>query len=356
MSDSIFRISFCVENCPSNYLTKCEVCKIDFPKGEIRIVHPRNMRRSFYWHLNCYLPNVPQFIRESDISNSLKEESKPIFNEWLKTLNSKYFPLDDTPISSVVPSKALPSITLTRRRSLIEIFKFLPISGLISEVNLVCKEFYQISWDSELWQYLIFRDFQKNEELFDSKSKYIKLFNSLCIECKTTPSAETFYRCPYLKKNICKICLKKSKFTVMNRTDILRNYEIDAKFLNLVYGTSGDGKKVAYRYKIEEEIYKFREKNKNSVLGICQILGDDHYFVDKVKSINIKTMDNIFEGDFGSYPFRCHRSSFQDIVDWKFLEKIQKYIKTGKGKVTEAQVIKRVKKKFDAQKSQPLDS
>ena len=350
MSHRIFTVSFWVENCPSKGITKCEICAIHFPKGEIRIVHRRNMRRNLHYHLNCYSPKVPQYIKSSDICNCLKPESIPIFDEWLKNWNSKFFALDNIPIISVIPQKSLHAISLSRKRTLIEVFKFLPISIVTSALPFVSKEFYQVCWDSELWQTFLLRDFKVSEVSSESKKKYIELYNNVCIECKIIPSESMFYRCPLLKKNICKICLNTEKFRLMNRSDILKFFGVDSKLLNINYGTSMHGKKLAYAFKVKNEVYKLRENHKGKILEMSQVFGDDHEFLQLIKNIDVTNLDHKqHEHKFaGRY---IYQEQFDESIKWSFFIDIQFFIRTGKGRITKDKLIKEVNKKFKIEDS-----
>ena len=340
MSHQTFRIEFNAEHCPSYHACRCRKCEIYFDFREIRIFVKS---RAAYYHLYCYSNERPQYIRKSDLNIFLDSQSMQIIDYWLNAWNANFFPLDRTPIT-FIPQKNLPTFSVTRKRVLIEIFKFLPVSCVTSALSLVCKQFYEVCWDKELWQFFLLRDFNINLRP-ESKTKYIELFSTICIECKTDPSEETYYRCPFLKKTICKNCLITEKFVLMSRSNILKAFGIDPKVLNLEFVRSMTNVLVTYLFKAKNEVYKMREYYKERILKMSQVFGDDHEFVQLIKNINVTKLDSmqIFPLNISS---NIYSECFDKSINWKLYIDIQKAIRIGKIKFTKERLKRKVKKRY----------
>ena len=260
----------------------------------------------------------------------------------------KIFPFRQNPSHFQFPKKSLPTIPHTRKRTLIEIFKYLPILDTNSSLPLVCKEFYEICWDNELWHSYLSRDFNIICPYTESKSNYIKQYNNLCISCKTFPSEITFHRCPYLKKTICKNCLRKEEFELMHQADIKISFGVNLKSLKLNYATSTVGSKLSYVFKILREVYKYREKQKEKILQMSQIFGDDHQFVNLIKNIDVKKLDSKKMS-----PYKIKRMIYKEFLDesikWKFYQDVQKFIRTGNLKILKERLVNSVNKRFKSE-------
>lgn len=289
---SMYRIKFDVEKTPSS-VTVCIICSKGLRKGETRLTVRRYMNQAQYFHLNCCHLKFKQYIVKSDLNISLKGEDLIFFYDWLNNWNKIFYPLDYTPISIKIPSQSLNLVSSPKKRLFIEIFKFLPVRDILSSILLVNREFYQVSWSKELWQSLLIRDFNHKTIVENPKEIYSEKFSLVCRECFKLTIQSNFYRCPLLKKTFCNNCIKLPKYLILNKTDIKKIFNIDARKLRLEYFTCDEYQKVTYIFMVRDALEKFRFEQKQKVLKMIQILGEDHPAFKDVNGINIYDLDTV---------------------------------------------------------------
>lgn len=342
MQKSIYRIRFEVGNSPSN-ITTCTVCSKNLPKGEIRITIRRYMKQSEYFHLACYSCKFNQYISKKDLSILLKGEDLGIFNTWLDNWNKNYYPLDFSPIHYKIPGQSLSAIPTPNKRLYTEILKFLQVKDILTSITLINKEFYQVVWSKELWQSLLLRDFNYAEIVEDPKLKYSEKQSLACIECCKICSDSNFNRCPLLKKTLCKLCLRLPKYCILNLSDIKNIYYIDPEKLKLNFSTCDGYQKVTYTFLVKSAIEKFRSEQKEKVLKMMQILGDDHPAVKCIKEIDVNDMDTVSIGrNWKRMP--TYVSKPNNHIKWEFYNKIFEYIRKGVGSLNEKKILTEVMK------------
>ncbi|OMJ66198.1 hypothetical protein SteCoe_37055 [Stentor coeruleus] len=294
--------SFIIEDSPTG-LTYCFVCGVKLEKFEMRVHIKKKMRKSEFYHLKCFKPRLPQYIREKDITiNKLEDGHKKIFQEWINDWNSKYFPLDSQPtsnnaISTLMHDKSLSTTATRRRRILIEVFKFLDIYDLSKSLALVNKEYYHATWEPELWRCLIVRDFNEEASIDNNlRHKYFELFKTCCIECKKIPNRCNYYMCPLIKRILCLNCKNLDKYKLIGKTEIKTLYKICPKVLNIKFGISRKLVSVVYYGLFLELLKNFRQKNKKTVLDkLYEELDDNCKLVRDIKEIDTANMDKAFE-------------------------------------------------------------
>jgi hypothetical protein len=82
---------------------------------------------------------------------------------------------------------------LNKNRVLLCVFEFLSVEELIA-VALVNKKWYDVTWQSELWQVLIERDFKVEVQVTDRRTEYIKFYKTVCMNCYRQATDQDF--CP----------------------------------------------------------------------------------------------------------------------------------------------------------------
>ncbi|OMJ66197.1 hypothetical protein SteCoe_37054 [Stentor coeruleus] len=284
--------SFIVEDSPTNFVS-CTICKVQIQKQEMRVRIVRYTKLE-YFHLNCYTPSLPQYIREKDLCVSkLGEENKKTLKVWLDNWNKKYFPLDSQPssdnaISSILHNKSLLTNATRRRRILIEVFRFFDIYDLSKSLALVNKEYYNASWEPELWRFFLVRDFNiVVSSDMNFRHKYLEVYVKCCFECKKIPQENDYYISPLIKRVLCLNCKELPKFKLIFKSDIKRIFKVNANLLDLKFGKGLGGSSVVYQWILIKALRNFREKNKQFVLSkLYEELDDNCKIVRDVKDIN----------------------------------------------------------------------
>ena len=341
----MYRIKFDVENTPSN-VTVCLICSKGLEKGEIRLTIRRFMKQSEYFHLSCCGSRFKQYIVKRDLNISLKGEDLIFFYDWLNNWNKNYYPLDYTPINIKIPSQSLNLVTVSKKRLFIEIFKFLNVRDILCSILYVNKEFYQVSWSKELWQSLLIRDFKYKKIVENPKEKYSERFSLVCRECFKLTSQSNFYRCPLLKKTFCNNCIELPKYSILNKTDIKKIFDIDAGKLNLEYFKCDECQKVTYIFMVKKALEKYRIEQKQKVLGMIQLLGNDHPAFRDVHAINIYEMDALAATkNWKGFPI--HVSKLGKDCKLKWYKKIYEFIRRGIGSFdSENKIVSKIIEEF----------
>ncbi|OMJ69623.1 hypothetical protein SteCoe_32602 [Stentor coeruleus] len=316
----------------------CKVCLTHISNKTIGVglgVYPKH-----FTHLECFKPQVKKYIRNCDIYTSLKyDSSKSIFNEWLENWNSNFIPLDK-PIEYNKNAKNLYCIKTIKtqppkkRRVFIEIFKYFDIYDLLKNLSQVCKGFYHTAWESELWWFLITRDFKIipniNENL---RHYYLKLFTSACLECQKILKSNDFSRCPLIKRVLCFKCKTFPKYSFITKQEIKDFYGFDPKILKIHFELSCiRHSQIVYLSTFLNELYKFREKNKRDLLEKLYVGHNEHCEIVKfVEGIDIGKMD---KGIVRKYGFKIIEISWSERLENKDYFKVFKYVRTGKSKIS----------------------
>lgn len=338
--------SFIVEESPT-YLVNCPTCGGNLQKSEMRVRIARNTKIE-YFHLNCFTPTLPQYIREKDLTFfKLGVENKKKFKLWLDNWNKKYFPLDSQPSSSnaintILHSKSLSTNATRRRRILIEVFRFFDIYDLSKSLALVNKEYYNATWEPELWRFFLVRDF--NVIALPDKNyrhRYLEMYVKCCFECKAIPEEKSYYVSPLFKRVLCAQCKALPKFKLIFKSDIKRLLKVDSSLLNLKFGKGLGGSSVVYQGVLIQSVKSFREKNKEFVLNtLYEELDDNCKLVRDIKNTNATNFDQIFNELTDYHIFLDPNNRDKDY------KKLLNFIKNGTTKVNFMKIFQRHKGKI----------
>ncbi|CAG9329429.1 unnamed protein product [Blepharisma stoltei] len=261
----MFRIEFEAQYCKSS-LTRCRVCQQNIKKHDIRIFI-YHMSGNEYYHLNCYRPKVMQYICEKDIRMNLGGDGLQRFKEWLEEWNSKYPPIDKPYHSPPNMLKQVESKPSKYKRAWIEVFRFMSPAEVASKLSFVCKEFYHITWDEELWHFYYTNEFPVPEiEVDNWKNSYIAMALKACIGCHKLMEEDNFFRCPLLKKPLCMNCSNTKKFRVLSKSQIKAHYQINPNLLNVQFYLGKWSTLSCYNFMIKKAVVEYRQQNKQILL------------------------------------------------------------------------------------------
>ena len=85
----------------------------------------------------------------------------------------------------------------------------------------------------------------------------MQCYYSYCIECNNLPNEKNFNKCPLLKKTLCKKCLELDKYTLLNKSQILKIYRINAELVKVGWWT--------YRFLFEDKSCSLKKVRVNLV-------------------------------------------------------------------------------------------
>ena len=91
----------------------------------------------------------------------MNRETKQIFKKKISEWNLK-FPPTNKPIFAITPeflTKCIVTAASPKRRAYFEILKFFPAKFIVNSLAKHNKEFYNISWDEEMWHSMIYLRF-----------------------------------------------------------------------------------------------------------------------------------------------------------------------------------------------------
>ncbi|CAG9335756.1 unnamed protein product [Blepharisma stoltei] len=317
----MFRVNFTAK-LSRTIKTRCWVCREGIKKNDINI-HIYHMNGSENYHLDCYTPKVKQYICESDISVYLKDEDAKKFYAWLEKWNQNYAPIDKpyhAPLNLIKQVESTPS---KYRRAWIEVFRFISPWEVSRTLTLVCREFYHITWDEELWHFYYVKEFNDPEEQCSKwKDKYISMAFQGCIGCHKILTDQNFYRCPMLKKPLCWNCREKThKFRLLNKSDIKLKYGVNANLLNLKFHEGSWNTKKSYTFMVKKALDEYHNLNKQKLLKKFEKDPDYNELKEIADSINIRKIHKEILPDekFIANPF------------YHCFDKILKYIRNKEG-------------------------
>eukprot|EP01016_Furgasonia_blochmanni_P035747 TRINITY_DN3991_c0_g2_i1.p1 TRINITY_DN3991_c0_g2~~TRINITY_DN3991_c0_g2_i1.p1 ORF type:complete len:347 (+),score=34.90 TRINITY_DN3991_c0_g2_i1:67-1107(+) len=310
---------------------QCASCLKKISKGDLAFKHlGSNSREKKSHHLECFKPFFKTTIdKNRDIDYGiLNKENYKRFMIWLKKWNSENFlynhpehSLSDFHFQQNVRfnSPVLMTESLKRLNQIVHCLKYLPLSDILYNVALTCKNFYNQTHNQHLWRELVFRDYDvKTIELFTMKdpgdpviasrirfietdtgnwttnwrSIYIYLARTTCLECKRFKLDSRI--CPIYRKPLCKKCrITHVKYELLPLTQVKKEYgsriarrleESDARFAE-----SDKGVRLYYRESAErakQECQLLQSPNSIAILFI--------FVVDKRQKIRLKTLSFMY--------------------------------------------------------------
>jgi hypothetical protein len=254
----------------SRSLTVCEVCRAIIEKQSMRIIIPA-YHVKHYFHFGCYKPKRQLFIERWSIDNKLsKPEHRDKFNAWLEAWNAN-FSSSFTPVQLDLKftTKAVGSKQSNIHRVWIESLRFLGGIEMVTVIPLVCKEFYHISWQNELWKHYVLQEFGLEVEGSQARGIYINNYANQCISCHTLPNSNNYYRCPLINRVLCRSCQYSSdeKYWMIPKATVKRMCNVSPQVLDLKFVEGSSNTKVTYMFLVQAAIAKFASRNKELLLA-----------------------------------------------------------------------------------------
>lgn len=237
-------------------------------------------------HLKCFEPLYPTFIRLEDINTSLlpKENEKRV-HSWLQVWNSKHiFPVSTTlEACKIMPSFLHQSTPYTRKisRPLVLIFTYLDIKEILTNVALVSKYFYSLTFSDLLWKEICFlyfkpdqinmvldklyREYRPQCEDWKWKEIFFLLLKNCCVECRSLGLIGERI-CPILKRPLCASCRRKEKYNLVTLSD-LKRYQ----GMYLTHVMENYAPKFAKNHRDDKVFYKYYVDHYKKILKTKQV-------------------------------------------------------------------------------------
>mmetsp|Transcript_6149 Transcript_6149/g.10758 ORF Transcript_6149/g.10758 Transcript_6149/m.10758 type:complete len:350 (+) Transcript_6149:202-1251(+) len=306
--------TFFTVDAPIRTATSCDVCDEYIEKGGMRIIVPAYSTRH-YFHFECYKPKLDSFIEQKDIKVKLKlPEHLDKFNAWLIAWNAKkHSSFSPIPITQKFVTKVVGTEHSKRHRAWIETLSFLTGTEMVKVVPLVCKEFYHISWQGELWRSYCIQEFDLTPDSADARMAYISNCLNRCLGCRKVPSPALYYRCPMLKRVLCKQCTTShgegKKFSLINKSQIESVYSVNLKLLDLEFADGPFNQKFTYVFKLKQALVKFYARNRELLVQELTTIKGTEALVAEIAELSPKKL-------------MCMKTEYQFIPIQKFLPRI----------------------------------
>lgn len=299
--------------------------------SEIQIRLSQKNSKKLRFHLHHYIPATPQYLIPSKLTIKLSQSTRPAFNSWLASWNSQFFPINSKEPKIFSSFKSLNFIQTKQKRLFLEIFKFLDLIDLVFSVSLVNKNFYELCWENELWQNLLIRDFQLFNQN-NSKNSYLEEFSKRCFVCKLENNQDLLFSCPLLLKKFCFKCMNSDgRLEIIHQKNVFKAFLYNGDFIKVKSLKSDESGWITYKFIVKKAVDEIRKLNKQKVLDMLKLLGNDHELVKTVEKIDVlkignKMIENSKQAK--SLGLKIKDKTFDYII-----RKIYKFVVSGEGKI-----------------------
>lgn len=265
---------------------RCSVCNNEIFYNELVLVE----NKIKILHLNCSNQEFicPVLKYDIDIDSSLKSQIN--LEEWLDSWNNKFIKSHNYKVKSSIVNP-IKMISINNKRIYIEIFKFLSFKK-VTRLASVCKKFYQISMEPEIWQFFLRCDYSYEKIVSNPREKLIKMFFRHCNFCKKRLT-EQYWESDSFKEKVCRNCQYKDKYSAVSYNFIKTKFGRITESLNLKLYNGVSPKIYTNMAKAYKKIIKYRESQKKYLLAL---LTDDPIFRklrDTVQDLNVKDFEKL---------------------------------------------------------------
>lgn len=329
MNSDLFLLEYSLKVKNTQKLTRCNKCYSVILINHIQIRQTFKGKKVRY-HLKDFRPAFPQYLISSKMTIKLTDSTRPIFNTWLENINSRFHSTVST-CQKFLSNKILQFKPPSQKRQFLEIFKFLDVFDLTNSVSLVNHNFYELCWESELWQFLLFRDFQV-PAFINPKNKYLEELSKVCFECRVESVENLLFICPALNKKLCCKCMNSEKYELMHQKDVYKYFGFKGDLVKVKSLKTDESGWISYKFLFKEEVNKFRMKNKNKVLEMLKHMGRDQELYKCVEKIDVLSIGNKIEVKNGKEAKILGLKSKGKGMR-KLIRKFYKFIAKGEGKI-----------------------
>jgi hypothetical protein len=258
-SPGLTRLSLLIEAAPTG-LTHCKGCQKKIGCGEARVAFHRRCASSLFYHVYCYSPAIRARIDMNNVKivgTEIQEEVEEWVNDW-----NRQFDLSPASVKSFT-EKRIKTETSQQKRILLEAFKYLDAISIVKLVTEVCKEWYHVSWEEELWQVLTRSYFPTWRGKQASRTEFITVWMTCCAHCeKELKNTKRHMVCPITFRPKCLSCFQDPKNRPMRLNWAKNEYYLSKsmiKSLNIPIFTY-DNEESIYLYQSADQIIARRRE------------------------------------------------------------------------------------------------
>lgn len=169
----------------------------------------RRCASSLFYHLYCFTPVIRVRMQDTSIKvigTEIQEEVKEWINDW-----NQQFDLSPTSLQTFTEKKVKTEAS-RHKRILLETFKYLDAVSIVKLVTGICREWYHVSWEDELWQVLMRTCFPRWTGKRASRREFLTVWLTSCAHCNKELENENRHMvCPLTFRPKCVGCFRDGK-------------------------------------------------------------------------------------------------------------------------------------------------
>ena len=259
--------------------TRCTQCKTDIKKGHLRADVHKYMAGIDYYHLACYTHTGLTPLNADKVTGKRVQEDrdKAVIREWVETWNRQFSAKEEeVPVQFL--QKAVVTASTPLRRLLLEVFQYLTMPELETNVALSCKAWFHVSRDEEFWRSRVLSQFEpaETEAQGNYRRKYIAYWQGSCWHCKLVPSIDQIcMKCPYFKRPLCTACASIPDLKIWSFRKYSREVLFSYGLLQELNVASFQYRKAlsSYLYMIKEKVVPYVEAQKAKLVREIEAQG-----------------------------------------------------------------------------------
>ena len=269
-------IRLLIEAAPTG-VTTCKTCNKKIGEGEARVSFHRRCASTVVFHLYCFTPVVRVRVNLADlkvVGTEIQEEVE----EWVRDWN-KQFELKGKDVE-MMTVKRVKTEAGRKKRILLEAFKFLDHITLIHLVTPICREWYHVSWEDELWREFMHQVGFRGQ---GSRQEFLTIWMTSCAHCNTPLASEKRYMvCPLTYRPKCKRCFSNELYRPIRLSWARTEYSITPSMLKTLQVPVFlyDDQSCFYLYQARDKVISLRRNH-----------------IQLVKSVLLQSADPVFDPD-----------------------------------------------------------
>ena len=302
-------IHMVVEKCPSQQ-THCLKCWRRISLGALRVKRSAYCAQAKYFHLSCYRPGEPRAL-DFDVHVTLKRvnEDKDVqrVKKWVEKWNSRFIAKEET-LPVQFKSKAVETTSSPLRRLLLETFQYLELREIEQVVAFICKEWFHITRDNELWRARYLASFvAANSTGSESyRTQFILQNRGCCWVCHHYISLKSIkLMCPFRKRPLCSECFRTDNGCIVTLHSYFQRRQISLSLiprLKIRHFTYQKYKQ-NYLFELANSLLPYAEQRRQALLSALQVAGsvtEDRLAV--IRDFDLETYYRSRFGVHGSLP------------------------------------------------------
>lgn len=306
---------FLVTHCSKR--AKCQKCEESVEYGQVTVIDRPKWK---YYHMRCFTLNRRYPVSVKTVLHTDNPVSEVV--EWLTQHNSQFIP-------SIPSSKPLQFTIPYNPRLLLSAFQFLDSLSIL-RVSSVCRVWYKVTLEPELWQVLSARDYT-NPGLITSKTAYFALERRICYHCKSSDGDEM---CPIMLKPLCKKCRLSDDFELVTKKEMQKMMKCTGNWINRrkIPLISAFSRTLAtYKWIFRREIKAVRRALKRRLVSFLRFKRVKTEFLSQIENIDLRVAyknevcrvaaEYIRRADDSNKEYSCTVKRLEELVSMENYEK-----------------------------------